>query len=79
MDGNIITIENEQGVKRQYEVYFTFIVDEREYIALSDLKTQEVLLLECVHESDGSILLNTIEEDIFDKVKEEFVEIMEEN
>lgn len=79
MDGNIITIANEQGVKKEYEVYFTFLVDEKEYIALSDLKTQEVLLLECVHEDDGSILLNTIEEDDFDKVKDEFVEIMEDN
>mgnify|MGYP003295829955 CR=1 FL=1 len=77
MDGNIVTIENEQGVKQQYEVYFTFVVDEQEYIALSDLKTQEILLLECVHEQGGNISLAMIDEDVFDKVKNEFMEIME--
>ena len=79
MDGNIVTIENEQGVKKQYEVYFTFIVEDNEYIALSDLKTQEILLLEYITEDDGSVSLGMIDEDVFEKVKEEFVEIMEEN
>lgn len=79
MDGNIVTIENEQGVKKQYEVYFTFIVEDKEYIALSDLKTQEILLLEYITEDGGSVSLGMIDEDVFEKVKEEFVEIMEEN
>ena len=77
MDGTIVTIENEQGVRQQYEVYFTFIVDDHEYIALSELKTQEMLLLECIKENDGSVSLGLIDEEIFDKVKEEFMEIME--
>ncbi len=78
MDGQIITIENEHGKKQNYEVYFTFIVNDKEYIALSELKTQEILLLEYVTDKDGSAYLNTIDEDVFEEVKNEFVEIMEE-
>lgn len=79
MDGQFVTITNDKGKKQDYEVYFTFIVDDKEYIALSELKTQEILLLECVKESDGTISLAMIDEDIFERVANEFVEIMEEN
>ena len=78
MDGQIITLENQQGKKQDYEVYFTFMVNDKEYIALSELKTQEVLLLEYVSDKDGQMYLKMIDEDDFEIVKKEFIEIMEE-
>ena len=78
MDGQIITLENQQGKKQDYEVYFTFMVNDKEYIALSELKTQEVLLLEYVSDKDGQMYLEMIDEDDFEIVKKEFIEIMEE-
>ena len=78
MDGQIITLENQQGKKQDYEVYFTFIVNDKEYIALSELKTQEVLLLEYVSDNNGQMYLEMIDEDDFEAVKQEFIEIMEE-
>lgn len=53
MDSQIIVIENEKGIKRNYEVYFTFIVDEVEYIALSDIKSDDVLLFKYIPGQNG--------------------------
>ena len=43
MDSQVIVIENEKGIKRNYEVYFTFIVDEVEYIISSQLNIPPTL------------------------------------
>lgn len=77
MDSQIIVIENEKGIKRNYEVYFTFIVDEVEYIALSDIKSDDVLLFKYIPGQNGQFYMEIIEEELFDKVSEEFVSIME--
>lgn len=78
MDGQIITLENERGQKQNYEVYFTFIVNDKEYIALHEMKTQEILLLEYLNDEGGNMYFDVIDEDIFDEVMDEFCAIMEE-
>lgn len=77
MDSQMIEIVNEQGVKQIYEVYFTFEYDGVEYIALSDIKTNDTLLFKYIPSKDGMFYMEIIEEDLFEKVSEEFVNILE--
>jgi hypothetical protein len=77
MDNQMIVIENEKGVKRNYEMYFTFEVDGVEYIALHDIKDNEVLLLKYFPGENGQFYMEMIEEEIFEKVSEEFINILE--
>ena len=77
MDSQMIEIVNEQGVKQIYEVYFTFECEGVEYIALADIKSNDTLLFKYIPAEDGMFYMEIIEEDLFEKVSEEFMSIME--
>ena len=84
IQGNIITLVDEDGAEIQFDLLLAFDYEDKQYIALlpiepvENVNEDEVVLLEVVHE-DGEENYRSIENPILlNEVFNEFIELFEE-
>lgn len=78
MKNNIITLSNELGVKVKYEVIGVFDYYDKDYIALKELDTKDVLLMNYYEDKKGFVSIEPIESDEeFEIISEYFDLILE--
>lgn len=78
MKNNIITLSNELGVKVKYEVIGVFDYYDKDYIALKELDTKDILLMNYYEDKKGFASIEPIEDDEeFEIISEYFDLILE--